>query len=169
MSDKLDALLPDSPAPVTIAGRTFSPEPMCAYKVAHILKALSRFSDDIKIAEVIEGLTAANGQMNIAQVAASFLPRLMVLAPDALVSLLALAVIPNEELMSLYKTPGAIDNRVADELLFFNFRATSGEIAELATAYIPMIGFESLKKSLPVLGQRVMDSLGVQLQEPSKN
>lgn len=170
MSDKLDAILPDAKNPKhVVAGREVVLEPMCAYKVAHILKALSKFSDDIKISEIVEAVAMSQGQVNIVQAATTFIPRLAVIAPDALVGMLALVVIPNAELATLSDTPDGIQKKVAENAKFFNFNATTDDVVTLATEAIPLIGLDSLKKSLPVLGQRVMKTLGVQLQPPSMN
>lgn len=170
MSDKLDALLPDAKNnKVVVAGREMVLEPMCAYKVAQVLKALSKFSDDIKISEIVEAVALSQGQVNIVQAATTFIPRLAVIAPDALVAMLALVVIPNEELAVLSESPDGIQKKIAENAKFFNFTATTDDVVTLATAAIPLIGLDSLKKSLPALGQRVMETLGVQLQQPSMN
>lgn len=169
MSEKLEALLPDAPqATYKIGEREIALEPMCAYKVAQILKALSKFADDVNLKDLVGTLSAAQGDVDLLSTATTLLPRLMQTAPDALVKLLALSVIPNAELEVLFDAPGAIEKRIAVEEKFFNFRANSAQVAELAALYVPLVGVDALKKAVPALGQRVMESIGLQLQTPSE-
>lgn len=169
MSDKLDALLPDvAQGKYKIGEREIVPESMCAYKVAQIMKALSKFADDVNLKDLIGAVSVTEGSVDLLAAITTLLPRLMQTAPDALIKMLALVVIPNTELEVLFDTPGAIEKRIAVEEKFFNFRASSAQIAELATLYVPLIGVDALKKAVPALGQRVMESIGLQVPAPSE-
>lgn len=170
MSDKLDAVLADvAQATYQIGERQIVLEEMCAFKVAQVLKVLSKFAEDVQLKDVIETLALTQGNVNLVAAATTFLPRLLHIAPDALIQLLALAVIPNAELETLSDAPGAIEKRIASEAKFFNFRANAAQVAELASLCVPLMGLDALKKAVPALGQRVMESLGLQLQTPSEN
>ena len=158
----LDALIsPDKQAvkgsTFTLAGRSYQYESMCFYKVAQIMSLLTEATQKADLAGTLSTLS----QDSVVVAALRLLPVLMKETPDVLIRCIALALVPNAELETLFQgTPGAIEARVASEASFLRFNASPFQVVELANSYIDLMGLDELKNALTLLVKRASAVLG---------
>ena len=116
-------------------------ETMCAYKVSTILALVTRVSDELQLPTLLMpmmGLSRSGSDEEAVKLAASLLPKLFTVAPEALVRATATAIVSNAELEKLFKQPGAIAARVEDDMAWLWMHATADQICDLASACLDL-------------------------------
>ncbi len=140
-----------------IGEKTITLEALCTYKVEQIMALLTQFSDIVNLTGIVDSLSA---QQPAGPAVLSALPKLFTHAPELLVRAVAICLVSNSDLETLFgQGPGDVEARVTQEMKFLRFRANPTQTVELAGLYLERMGLDSLKNALARLVNVAADAL----------
>lgn len=140
-----------------IAGEVVVFEEACTFKTIEAANAVTRLLGMIDLTAIMPELSAIGQQGNnpilTGFLVQKLLPMVAEEAPDALVRLAALMVVPNEELKKAYRKPNGVKKLVETRKEWLLFEAPPDASLRIVTEYIPYLGLDGLKNALGPLIQ----------------
>jgi len=156
-------------ASIVIAGRTIVVEQACTYKTLEAAKLVMRLVGTIDFAKMVPELItlAERGADQISQLflVARLLPAIADAAPDALLDLAALLLVPNAELRLVFRHPNGVKLQLDANRQWLLFDAPPDAALAIVTAFIPHLGLDQLQKKLGPLLQSLSGLLTRKPQE----
>lgn len=144
---------------IVVADVTIPLERACTYKTVEATKLVGKLLAAIDIKSLTPELAAVVQQggdvISLGFLAQKLIPMVADEAPDVLMSLAALMIVPNSELKELYGKANKIKNAIEAKRKFLLFDALPEDSVNIVVAFFPYMGLGELKNALGPLVEKL--------------